>query len=257
MLGLSLAAGAVPAGAAPGAIPPYIARALADPARGSAARLDGPRRAAALLAFAGVQPGDTVIELLPGRGYWTQVLSKIVGPRGRVFAVSTDAVALRHQDDFSRLRDLASDLRYDNVTVMMQAANKLDVLDVPPADRVLSIDTLHVFDSALMHSITPAVFARKVRARLKPGGTLVIADYAAAPGATPAAAASRHRIDPARVEKQITANGFALQAKSGLLRAPEDDRRRDALIAARAGRADRFLFRFVRSGGAGVESGDR
>src|SRR5690242_1173780 len=55
------------------ALPPAIATAAADPARGpDAATTDQRRKGPAILAFAGVKPGDKVIDLIPGAAYWTK-----------------------------------------------------------------------------------------------------------------------------------------------------------------------------------------
>ena len=67
------------------AIPDYIAAAAADPARGQDLQNDARRHGAELVAFSGVKPGDTVLELVPGSGYWSQVFSGIVGSRGKLY----------------------------------------------------------------------------------------------------------------------------------------------------------------------------
>ena len=45
------------------------------------------RKPGPLIAFSGLRPGDKGLDLIPGDGDWTRVLSKIVGPEGRVYAV--------------------------------------------------------------------------------------------------------------------------------------------------------------------------
>src|SRR3546814_18740794 len=37
------------------------------------------------MAFSEVKPGDTVLELVPGSGYWTRAFSGIVGPSGKLY----------------------------------------------------------------------------------------------------------------------------------------------------------------------------
>src|SRR5437764_1102222 len=78
--------------AAIAAAPPApIAAAVADPSRPAAdTARDAARKPADMLAFAGVKPGATVLELLPGGGYFTRVLSKTVGPKGHVYAAVPD-----------------------------------------------------------------------------------------------------------------------------------------------------------------------
>lgn len=74
-----------------GAIPPYITSAVTDPARpaGDTER-DSIRLPAESVAFSMLKPGDKIAELLPGRGYFTRILSKVVGPGGHVYATNSD-----------------------------------------------------------------------------------------------------------------------------------------------------------------------
>ena len=51
------------------------------------------RKPGPLIALAGVKPGDKVLDLIPGSGYWTRIFSKIVGPEGKVYAVWPQAYA--------------------------------------------------------------------------------------------------------------------------------------------------------------------
>ena len=53
------------------------------------------RKPAETVAFAGVKPGMVVGELGPGRGYYTRILAKAVGPKGKVYAIITPAQAAR------------------------------------------------------------------------------------------------------------------------------------------------------------------
>ena len=68
-----------------GPIPKYISEAVADKARPATdTEKDANRKPAETLAFAGVKPGDWVLELAPGRGYYTRLLSAVVGAKGQV-----------------------------------------------------------------------------------------------------------------------------------------------------------------------------
>jgi predicted methyltransferase len=51
---------------------------------------DADRKPAEMLAFAEVRPGQKVIELVPGTGYFTRLLSLAVGPSGHVHAVAAN-----------------------------------------------------------------------------------------------------------------------------------------------------------------------
>src|ERR1700677_2517267 len=68
-------------------IPAYITAAVANPDRPEAdVKRDADRKPADCVAFAGIKPGDKVVDLIPGRGYFTKIFSKVVGPKGWVYA---------------------------------------------------------------------------------------------------------------------------------------------------------------------------
>src|SRR5690348_1193256 len=69
------------------ATPAYVTAALNDPARKDDAADDARRHAADVVTFAGLKPGDSVVELVPGQGYWTRIFSGVVGPKGHVYTV--------------------------------------------------------------------------------------------------------------------------------------------------------------------------
>src|SRR2546430_1597965 len=112
------------------ATPPYITRAVGDSARPEAdTKRDADRHPALTLAFAGVKPGDQVAELIPGSGYFTRLLSAVVGPKGKVYAVAPprrpDAPA-DQPDPAARLQPITSDSHYSNVTVSVQKVAQLE-----------------------------------------------------------------------------------------------------------------------------------
>src|SRR6266403_2046516 len=78
LLSVSLALIVAPTGASC-AVPDYVAAAVADPSRPAGDRkLDAARK-----------PAQVLGEYLPGGGYYTRLLSDIVGPKGKVYALET------------------------------------------------------------------------------------------------------------------------------------------------------------------------
>ena len=78
------------AAAAP-SLPTLIARAVADPARPKDNIVGDPlRKPAQTLAFSGVRPGMTVGEFYPGGGYFTRMISDVVGPTGHVYGIENE-----------------------------------------------------------------------------------------------------------------------------------------------------------------------
>ena len=244
MLSLSRAALIAPvlaatASAATPTVPAYVTAALAAPARADQAGDDQRRQAAAVLAFSGVKPGDTVVDLLPGSGYWTRIFSGIVGPRGRVFAVWPQADAKYAAKSLPALqaRNLA------NVTPSVDAA----ILTVAkPVDLVWTVQNYHdAANNGAGEAGLAAIDAAAFKA-LKPGGTYVVIDHADAPGSGLAHTSTTHRIDPAAVKAQVQRAGFQFVGESRVLANPADDHTKNVFDPAIRGRTDQFVFKFRR-----------
>src|SRR3954447_15065992 len=94
--------------------------ALADPMRKDQSDVDARRKPAVLVAIAGVKPGDKVLDLIPGSGYWTRIFSKIVGPQGKVYAVWPQAYARFAMGNVQDMRRLSADEYYGNIVTVVQ-----------------------------------------------------------------------------------------------------------------------------------------
>src|ERR1700757_14290 len=150
LIGLLLTATTIYAGhgsASTPSTPLYILRAIGDGARpGADTKRDADRHPALTLAFAGVKPGDKVAELAPGGGYYTRLLSAVVGPKGKVYAMvpprRPDAPA-DAPDPAARLQPITSHSHYANVTVIV---SKYSQLELPPGvDLVWTSQNYHDF----------------------------------------------------------------------------------------------------------------
>src|SRR4051812_21812909 len=96
-------------------------RALADPERAKQRdAADERRKPGLLIALAGVKPGDKVLDLIPGSGYWTRIFSKVVGPEGKVYAVWPQAYASEATGDIATLKKLSADKYYGNIVTEVQ-----------------------------------------------------------------------------------------------------------------------------------------
>ena len=224
------------------AIPAYIAKAVADPSRGADATIDARRHVAELAAFAGIKPGDNVLELVPGSGYFTRVFSKSVGPKGHVYAVwpePYDKVSHPNSDD---LRKLSTQPGYTNISVMIQPA---DALTAPkPLDVVFTSQNYHDYPDKFMGNIDPSVLNKEVFKALKPGGMWVIVDHVAESGSGMRDTDTLHRIDPEIVKKQVLAAGFEFAGESDVLRNPADTHAIKVFDPTIRGHTDQFAFKF-------------
>jgi predicted methyltransferase len=224
------------AGPALAQIPDYVAKAVADPGRADDAKNDSRRKAAEIVAFCGARPGDKVLELIPGGGYFTRVFSKVVGARGSVYAVQP----MEYDEKPDKVQALAKD--YGNVAVLMQPAAKLTAPQ--PVDIVFTSQNYHDYPDKFMGPTDPAILNAAVFAVLKPGGVYVIVDHSAEPGSGLRDTDTLHRIDEATVKQQVLAAGFEYVGDSDVLRNKADDRTTNVFNPAIRGRTDQFVFKF-------------
>ncbi|HVW72578.1 MAG TPA: hypothetical protein VHC39_02985 [Rhizomicrobium sp.] len=218
---------------------PAITAAVADSARPDTDKArDAMRKPAETLAFAGVKPGMTVAELGPGRGYYTRILAKAVGPSGKVYAIATSAQAAR-PGGLDALNALAA--TYPNIKVV--TVDYPTMMLPEKADLFWTTENYHDFHNGPTADI--AALDKAVFNNLKPGGIFYVEDHSAAPGAGLAATSSVHRMDEDIAKSELTAAGFKLDGESNLLRNPADDRVKGNSEAGHFA-SDRFMLRMKR-----------
>jgi len=228
--------------AAIAAVPPDVTAAVSDPARGKDVEADARRHPGELTAFAQVKPGDIVVDLIPGSGYFTRVFSRIVGPRGHVYAIWPSEYAKEDAEDVALTQALAKDPHYANVTVLVQPGAKFTV--PVKADVVWTSQNYHDYPDKFMGRIDPKVLNEAVFKALKPGGVFVIVDHAADAGSGMRDTDTLHRIDPQIVKDQVAAAGFKFDDETDVLRNSADDHKKKVFDDSIRGHTDQFSFRF-------------
>lgn len=212
-----------------------IAAALADPARADQAGDDTRRKAAEVLAFAGVGPGDQVIDLLPGQGYWSRIFTGIVGPKGHVYA-QWPASAAKYA---AKPLPVLQALKLPNLTAELRPT---DLPGAPvPVDLVWTVQNYHDIAEDGIAATNAAIFKA-----LKPGGLYVVIDHADAAGSGRSGTSTKHRIDPAVVKAEATKAGFEFVAESTVLHNPSDDHSLKVFDQAIKGHTDQFAYKFRR-----------
>jgi predicted methyltransferase len=219
--------------------------ALADPARQSHRDAsDARRKPGELIAFAGVKPGDKVLDLIPGDGYWTRIFSKIVGPEGKVYAVWPINYGRTALGNVETLRGLAADKYYGNIVTQVQPTVTLTARE--PLDLVWTSQNYHDYPDEFMGKADPSVLNNSAFKILKPGGTYIIIDHMAAAGRGMQDTEELHRIDPATVRQQVEAAGFKFVGESKALNNPADPMNIPVFDPSIRGRTSQFAYKFVK-----------
>jgi predicted methyltransferase len=223
--------------------PSSIAAAVADSNRPDADKLrDANRKPAQTLEFLGVKPGEQVAELLPGGGYFTRIFSKAVGPSGHVYALVPQPPANAPADmpDLaSKVKAIAADPNYANVTVVIQPLSKL--VTPTPVDLVFTAQNYHDLHN---FPVDVVAFNRTILGSLKPGGLYVVLDHSAPAGSGLADTKTLHRIDADVVKQEVTAAGFEFVGASDVLANAGDSRTAMVFDASIRGKTDQFILKF-------------
>ena len=216
-------------------------RIVNDRARSEANRaLDEGRKPAEVLDFAGVKPGDAVADFMAGSGYFTELLGRIVGPRGVVYAMNPPN--FHDPKEWEKGANARPNIRtlVAPVQQMQMAPASIDVLFAH-----------HTFHDLYWESErfkfprvdVPAVLADWYRA-VKPGGHVVIIDHVGPAGDPRANADKLHRIDPEQVKRDMAAGGFVLEAESAVLHRNTDDHQASVFAPEMRGKTDRMALKF-------------
>ena len=230
------------------AAPAYIEKAVADPARPAEdTKRDAQRMPAALTEFAGIKPGMTVVDLLPGTGYFTRIFAKSVGPKGQVYAyVGTWAdarIAKAGQDPDNQLAALKN--AYANVGVIH---GPLDQFVTPTkVDVVWTSDNYHdVHNKSFATDV--AAMNKAIYASLKPGGVYVVIDHRAAKGAGAGSTEALHRMDEDIAKQEIQAAGFKLVSESKMLTRSDDNNTKKIFEDGEHDHTDQMVLKFRKPG---------
>lgn len=219
-----------------------IAAAVNDPARQADTAKDAQRKVAEIMAFAEVKPGQSVLELIPGGGYFTRVFSALVGPQGHVYAVWPNEYNKVEPGDADKMKTLASQAHYANIAVALQPANQLNA--PTPVDLVFTSQNYHDYPDKFMGKVDPSVLDKQVFDALKPGGLFVVIDHAGEKGSGLRDTDTLHRIDPSIVKKEVEAAGFVFESESDVLRNSADTHTLKVFDPAIRGKTDQFIYKF-------------
>jgi len=218
--------------------------ALANPARPAKdAKRDSADHPAELLRLAGVKPGMRVADFMAANGYWTEILSNVVGPQGHVLMLNNAAY-----DNWSPgWEKRVADNRLPNVE--HRTVDLADMkLDSGTLDAIVMIKVYHdlywVDPKGEWPKIDVPRTLDQITRALKPGGVLLLVDHSAKSGTGSSAATPLHRIEESYAKKDFESRGLELVSHSDILRRPDDKRDLLTYEGPGVGKTDRFALIF-------------
>jgi predicted methyltransferase len=224
-------------GAAIAAAPDTVTKAVSDTTRPKAdTDRDAIRLPADTIAFAGVKPGMKIAELFPGGGYFTRMLSDVVGPSGHIYGIEN-----AKWDDGSDAKVAAN---HKNVSIQIVKFGEFDLPE--KVDLFWITQNYHDLHIAKYGKVDMAAFNKHVYDSLKSGGTYFILDHQANPGTTEADIEKLHRIEKAQVIREVEAAGFKLAGEGDALHRAGDDHTKSIFDKSIQGHTDQYMLKFVK-----------
>lgn len=241
-----------------------FAAALSSPDRPEAdTARDAARKPAQVVEFLGIQAGMTVMDVLAGGGYYSEVLSGAVGPDGKVVAQSTEWVLqIRGGENAAALKEKAA--RLGNVEILLrdfspmklspELGARLNLVNAP-IDLGPLTTRKELYDGKIDVAITAlnlhdayifageegaATFLQNIFTALKPGGVLGVIDHVGIAGQNNS---KLHRIEREKVVAFLNNAGFVIEAESDLLFNPKDDHTLPMRDPSLGRNTDRMLFK--------------
>ena len=195
---------------------------------------DAARKPIESVQFLGIKTGDTVVDMIAESGWFTEVLSAAVGPKGHVYMQNPPFLAEREPKDM-----IARAGNIETVHVQLAEAGIVN-----KADAIVTAMNLHDIYNGFGNQPAgeaPAVeFVKSLYAALKPGGVLGVIDHVGVAGQNNA---MLHRMLPQQARDVLTKAGFKIEAESTLLANPADDHTKGVFDPAIRGHTDQFMFR--------------
>ena len=202
-------------------------------------KLDHP---AALLRLAGIKPGMHVADFFAADGYYSELLSYVVGPKGRVLLLNNapydkfannawkDRIEQHHLNNVEHRTVDPVDMNLEDASLDAVLMIKVyhDLYWVDPADGWPKIDAGAVLD--------------QLHKALKHGGIVLLVDHSAKPGTGNADAGTLHRIDETYTREDFAKHGFEVVTRNDMFRRADDKRDQISYKPPALGKTDRFVY---------------
>lgn len=193
------------------------------------------------LEFFGFSDDMSVIELIPGGGWYTKLLAPALAENGTYYgAMFTGRIEenLKGKAGFESMKFLKPELKTSRNKETRLGSVEPFEFDVKPVDMVLTFRNYHNFDKEGRMNINKAAFKA-----LKSGGIYGVIDHTRR-HMVPLSDEQRRRIDPVLAIKEIQDAGFVLVDYSNLHHRPQDDLSKEVGHETVTGQTDRWTLKF-------------
>ena len=204
---------------------------------------DRNRKPVETLEFFGLRDDMTVVELLPGGGWYTKLLAPVMAENGEFYvALGTGRVKERilGQDGFGQVKVVAEDAKIYRPEGSRFYKLELTGLGVEDADIVFTFRNYHNFAAEGRAAMNQAAFEA-----LKPGGTYALVDHTRR-HMEEDGSENRRRMDPVLAIREIEAAGFEFVDFSDLHFRADDELRYEVGRKTVTGNTDRWTLKFIK-----------
>lgn len=204
---------------------------------------DRNRKPLETLSFFGLEDDMSVVELIPGGGWYTKLLVPVLNEKGNYYgAIGTGGIEnnLSELPGFERMNIIAKDAKTDR----KPGARFYDIvasnLGVSDMDMVLTFRNYHNFSEDGRAMMNKLAFDA-----LKPGGIYGVVDHTARhmEGMTDS---NRRRVDPVKAIKEIQDAGFVLVDYSDIHYREDDELEYEVGAKSVRGNTDRWTLKFMK-----------
>jgi len=214
------------------------------------------------LAFFGIQPNMTVVELWPFGGWYTSIIAPYVKGSGKFYAAAMDPTStaksdIKYNGELKKMLDAHPDI-YKEVQWSVLAKDKYQIAPDGSADLVVTFRNIHNWT---WQGMEKDVFAAAFKA-LKPGGILGVEEHRNNDPSYEPKEPGKAYVGEDWAVKMIESVGFKLVGKSDVNRNPKDTKDypkgvwtlppnyaegdKDREKYAAIGESDRFTLKFVK-----------